>query len=366
MSLFKKAEHQQAYLKAGVMGLAGSGKTYTATEIAIGLVEHMRQRNLALGAKPVAFMDTETGSDWTLPRFSAANIDLVVNRSRALVDLRDAIVEAEEHCSVLVIDSITHFWRVFCEEYAERKGRKRGLEFSDWAFLKKEWGVFTDLFVNSKLHIIMCGRQGYEYDFMERDDGKKELVKTAVKMKAEGETGFEPSILIAMEQVHEMVQGEVTAVRRVAKILKDRSTKLDGKEITNPKFVDFLPHIECLNLGGIHAAIDGSDNGELFAEDGMPKWERDKREKQIVLDEIVEVLNKHHGGTSKEAKDERGKLAETAFGTRSWERVQTLTLEVLQAGRNKLWVKLEGAPYAFTPPSVVAAVDQVAPKESAA
>lgn len=359
MSLFKKAEHQQAYLKAGVMGLAGSGKTYTSSEIAIGLVEHMRTKNLAIGAKPVAFMDTETGSDWCLPRFSAANIDLIVNRSRALVDLRDAIIEAEEHCSVLIIDSITHFWRVFCEEYAERKGRKRGLEFSDWAFLKREWGIFTDLFVNSKLHIIMCGRQGYEYDFMERDDGKKELVKTAVKMKAEGETGFEPSILIAMEQVHEMKLGEIVAVHRVAKILKDRSTRLDGKEIKNPTFRDFLPHIECLNLGGVHAAIDGSDNASIFTDDGTPKWVKDKQEKTIVLDEIVEVLGKHHGGSGKEAKDERAKLAEEVFGTRSWERIQTLTLEVLQTGRNKLWLKLEGVAYSFVPPATVVAVPEV-------
>lgn len=363
MSIFKKAEHQQAYLKAGIMGLAGSGKTYTASEIAIGLVEHMRKRELALGAKPVAFMDTETGSDWCLPRFSAANIDLVVNRSRALTDLRRAIVEAEDSCSVLIIDSITHFWRVFCEEYAERKGRRRGLEFSDWAFLKKEWGQFTDLFVNSRLHIVMCGRQGYEYDFMERDDGKKELVKTGVKMKAEGETGFEPSILIAMEQVHEMAQGEVVRVTRVAKILKDRSTRLDGKEIVNPKFADFLPHIDCLNLGGEHAAIGATDNREIFADDGTPKWERDRNEKKIVLDEIVEVLGKHHSGSSQAAKDERASLAEEFFGTRSWERIQTLTLEVLQAGRNRLWLKLEGTPYQFVPPPVVTAVPD---KESAA
>ncbi len=351
MSIFRKAENKQAFLKAGVMGLAGSGKTYTSAELAIGLVEHMRKHKIELGTKPVAFMDTETGSDWCVPRFEAAGIELLVNRSRALVDLRTAIVEAEQHCSVLIIDSITHFWRVFCEEYAERKNRRRGLEFSDWAFLKKEWGVFTDLFVNSRLNIIMCGRQGYEYDFMERDDGKKELVKTGVKMKAEGETGFEPSILIAMEQVHEMQQGELKAVYRMAKILKDRSTLLDGKEFRNPTFKDFLPHIECLNLGGEHAAIEKSDNKALFADDGIPQYERDRMEKVCVLEEVLEVIKKHHGGADAASKEARLVLMEEHFGTRAWSRIEHMKLAELRKGRDELWIKLEGVPYKFEPPT---------------
>jgi hypothetical protein len=70
-----------------------------------------------------------------------------------------------------------------------------------------------------------------------------------------------------------------------------------------------------------------------------------------VLDEIVEILGKHHSGSSQAAQDERAKLAEEFFGTRSWERIQTLTLAPLQDGRNKLWLKLEGVPYEFKLPS---------------
>jgi len=368
MSLFKKAENRQAFLKAGLMGLAGSGKTFTATEIAIGLIEHMRARGLhELAAKPVAFMDTETGSDWSLPKFQAAGIDMMVNRSRSLWDLRNAIAEAERECSILIIDSITHFWRVFCEEYAERKNRKRGLEFSDWAFLKKEWAVFTDLYVNSQLHIIMCGRQGYEYDFMEKDDGKKELIKTGVKMKAEGETGFEPSILIAMEQEHRMVNGELKEVYRVAKVLKDRSTHLDGKSIRNPTFKDFLPHIECLNLGTKQQAIDTGDNAALFSDDGSEtRWQRERDEKAAVLEEITEVIKKHYTGQSESAKAERGALMEKHFGTRAWTRVEALPLAQLKNGRNTLWLQLEGREYAFVPPTIEPKPVDVPTVESAA
>lgn len=362
MALFQKAENRQAFLKAGIMGLAGSGKTYTATEIAIGLVEYMRVRLPEVAGRPIAFMDTETGSDWAIPRLNDAGIQMVVNRSRSLMDLRTAIVEAEQDCSVLIIDSITHFWTVFCDEYAERKNRKRGLEFADWAFLKKEWRVFTDLFVNSNLHIIMCGRQGYEYDFFENASGKKELIKTGVKMKAETETGFEPSILIAMEQQHEMLHGEVVGVSRVAKILKDRSTLLDGKEIRNPTFKDFLPHIECLNMGREQAAIEHRDNSALFADDGRSKWERDQQQKEIALDEITALLDKHHGGSKAESKEARAALFEEIFGTRSKARFESLAWPVIDRGRNALWIKLEGVPYSFTPPdNTTTASQEVAP-----
>lgn len=349
--LFKQATNTQAYLKAGIMGFAGDGKTYTATEIAVGLVDLMRARKLPAGDKPVMFLDTETGSDWVKPRFDAANIQLFTAKTRAFVDLLTAVREAEHEGSVLMIDSISHFWRNLMEEYAERKNRKRGLEFQDWAWLKAEWGKFTDLFVNSKCHIIMCGRAGYEYDFFENESGKKELEKTGVKMKAETETGYEPSILILMEKHQELLDKGEKRVWRTATVLKDRSTKIDGATFVNPTFRDFLPHIEFLNLGGDHLGVDLTrDSGELFADDGEPRWQKERRMKEIALDEIGELLSKHYPGTTNEAKKTKGDLLEGAFATRSWERIKTFDYATISAARNSLWVKVEGKAYEFPKP----------------
>jgi hypothetical protein len=350
MGLLSKFEPRQAYLKMGIMGLAGSGKTFTATEVAIGLVELMRQRGLSPG--PVAFVDTETGADWTAPRMKESGVELMVSRTRSLYDLIQIIGEAtESKCSVLMIDSITHFWQVFCDEYAERRQRTRGLEFSDWAFLKKQWRVFTDAFVNSPISIIMCGRAGFEYDFFTNDAGKRELEKTGVKMKAETETGYEPSLLVLMEIEQELTRGDVTAVYRRATVMKDRSNTIDGKSFRNPKFSDFLPHIEYLSLAGAHNVTDRGDNAGFFTEDGKGlEIYRRKKERESCLEEITEVIKKHNGGQSKDDKEERGKLLEEIFGTRAWSRIEGLKLDNLQDGRNKLWVKLEGIPYAFTPP----------------
>jgi hypothetical protein len=349
MSLFQPATNTQAKLKAGLMGFAGDGKTYTASTMAIGLVELMRDRNLPDGDKPVMFIDTETGSDWVKPRFEKASIELLTAKTRAFSDLLVALDEATKNGSVLIIDSITHFWRELTETYAEKRNRKRGLEFQDWAYLKAEWGKFTDKFVNSNCHTILCGRAGFEYDFFQNDNGKKELQKTGVKMKAETETGYEPSILILMEKRRDM---ETNEVWREAHILKDRSTRLDGKTFKNPTFDTFRPHVDFLNLGGAQMGVDTSrDSAALVGEDGSArswKWRQEQRE--IALDEIGEVLGKHHGGTSNDAKRARADLVEKHAHTRSWERIKTFSLDELVALRNNLWIELEGTPYNFVPP----------------
>lgn len=349
MSLFKPASNGQAFLKMGIMGFAGDGKTYTATMVAIGMVELMRRRGLEMGDRPAFFLDTETGSDWVKPRFDEANIPLMVAKTRAFVDLIEAVREAEKSGSVLLIDSISHFWRVLCDEYATKKNRKRGLEFSDWAWLKAEWARFTDLFVNSQAHIVMCGRAGYEYDFFEADDGKKQLEKTGIKMKAETETGYEPSILVLMEK-HQALEGN--RVWRTATVLKDRSTKIDGMTFENPTFKDFLPHVEFLNLGGQQVSFDAErDNSALFADDGTPRWQREKRAKEIALDEIQQLLEKHHSGTSADAKRARGDLIGKAFGSRSWDRIQTMDWATVSGARNWLWQQLEGVDYHLARPA---------------
>lgn len=349
-SLFAPATNNQAFLKAGIMGFAGDGKTYTATLLAIGMVQLMRERGLPMGDKPVMFLDTETGADWVQPRFAEANVPLHTAKTRAFTDLLMAVDQAEADGSLLLIDSVTHFWRNITEEYAEARGRKSGLQFQDWAWLKMQWGRFTDRFVNSQLHIIMCGRAGYEYDFFEQEGGgKKELQKTGVKMKAETETGYEPSILLLMEKHREMQGNEMW---HTATVLKDRSTRLHGKTIRDPSFEDFRPHIDFLNLGGTQIGVDSSrTSAELFADDGEPNWKYEKRIKEIALDEILQILEKHHHGTSAVAKTAKADLVEKLAGTRSWERVKSFSADALADLRNKLWIELEGTPYEFVPPT---------------
>jgi hypothetical protein len=355
-NLFQKAEAGHSFLKAGIMGLAGSGKTYTASSIAIGLIGYMTDKGVT-PKKRVAFVDTENGAAWLTPRFAEVGIELMVARTRALPDLRDSIDWAQANADVLIIDSITHFWTVYCDEYARRKRRDRGLEFSDWNEVKREWRMnFTDRYLNSAVHIIMCGRQGYEYDMEKNQAGKKELVKTGVKMKAEGETGFEPSLLVLMEQEHKMVNGDFDSIDRVATVLKDRSTRLDGKSFRNPTFKDFLPHVQSLALGGIGVTIDTErDNSELFTEDGGDAWKHRETQRQIALEEIEAELVRQWPGQDKEAKAAKADALERLFATRSWTAVASRSLAQLQTARDALWRETRGHGYGENPQAPVEA-----------
>jgi AAA domain len=254
MSLLQPAKITSAYLKMGILGFQGGGKTKTAGKTAIGLYKYMQSKGIDCANKPVAFFDTETGSDWLIPDFQQAGVPLVVAKRRSFADLLAVVKEAEAGASVLIIDSITHPWRELCESYM-RKKQRTFLQMDDWGYLKGEhgWAKFTDLFVNSKLHIIMCGRAGYEFEDYKDDNGKRQIEKVGTKMKTEGETGFEPSLLVLMEQVEDLRTGKV---KHRATVQKDRSTLLDGEQIDNPDFKDFLPHIERLNLGGDHMGVD--------------------------------------------------------------------------------------------------------------
>jgi len=348
--IFKKAENTQAYLKAGLMGFAGDGKTFTATQIAIGMVQLMRERKLPGGDKPVMFLDTETGSAWVEPMFGAAGIELFTAQTRAFRDLVPAVKEAEASGSLLIIDSISHFWREIMESYAKKKNRRQGLQFQDWAFLKAKWGEFTDAFVNSQAHIIMCGRAGYEYDFFEQEGGKKELTKTGVKMKAETETGYEPSILILMEKHSDKESKKI--IHRTATVLKDRANVIDGKEFINPTFEDFRPHIDFLNLGGVQVGVDTSrDSTGMIPENGKTDWQRDKDEKAIVLDEIQTLIVKHYPGASASEKAAKADLIEKHFSQRSWKRIETFDLTTLQNGYNAIHLELEGVPAKWEGPN---------------
>lgn len=327
MSLFMKQESTQAYLKAGLLGFAGSGKTWTSTEMAIGLALYLKSRGLPEGGRPIFFLDTETGSDYVAGKVRDSGLEIFTAKTRAFKDLIPAVREAEQSASVMIIDSITHFWREFTESYAKRKNRTR-LQFDDWSYLKQEWGKFTDVYLNSSAHIILCGRAGYEYDYFEDESGKKQLEKTGIKMKAETEMGYEPSLLVLMEREMDM---DTKKVYRSGHVLKERFGLIDGKSFRNPTFDDFMPHISSLNLGGKQLGIDTSRTSEEMIDKSEDSWPHEKRQREIWLEEMKSLLIKHGlDGTGQEAKQKRVITLEQFYGTASYTRMEAMPSDRLK------------------------------------
>jgi len=331
MTLFKTASNQSAYLKAGLLGFQGSGKTYTAVEIAIGLHKHCNSD------KPIYFLDTETGSDWAIPRFEAVGIELRVAKTRAFGDLLKGIEEAEKEGFALIIDSVSHFWTEMIEAYKRKKNIGSRMAFHHWGVLKPEWQRFANAYVNSRLHCIVCGRAGWEWGHEEDDEGHKDLMKLGTKMKVEGEFAFEPSLLIEMERIKGKDLGSPISHR--CHVVKDRNMgaeTMDGKTFENPVWTDFMPHIKCLNIGGEHLGVDlDRTSDELFEPTGE-SFTSKRRRATVLIEDLNGELEARFPGTSKDAKVAKAALKKKTFGTYSDTQIDGMNPDLISSGLGSL------------------------------
>ena len=156
------------------------------------------------------------------------------------------------------------------------------------------------------------------------------MKKTGTKMRAETEMGYEPSLLVEMETVRTSPRAGANWIHR-AWIIKDRFNVIDGKHFDNPGFESFLPHIELLNLGGKHRAIDQDRNSqEIFKDDG--KGEAKFKKMKILTEKIQNAVYRIYPGQATEDKLGRLDLLKQAFGTDSWTDISSMLNEDLENG----------------------------------
>lgn len=373
--LLKKAVVEQAAAKVGIFAPQGAGKTTTAILIALGLSKTYHD------SAPIAFMDTENGSDYVVPICEAEGVQLMNFKSRSFKDMRAGLSEAEQSgCCAFIVDSYTHPWKELVDTFKE-KSHKKKLEFHHMDALKTLWQRWTDAMLNSPLHIILAGRLGYVWDRAEdEDDGTKgDLIKLGTKMKSESEAGYEPSLLIEMEGLQpdaaraKKTRAKQGTIVHHAYVLKDRWRVLNGRTFTfkdmneykvggyQAVFSAFRPHFDRLAIGQTQKAVDGSRTSEaLFDAQGDSAYQRRARGVQIVLEEIQGTLAKLWQGQDAKSKALKQLAIETVFRTRSWTAVEGQSLEKLEAAHDALKMferKVEGEhPQALTEPAECAAL----------
>lgn len=332
----------EAYLKAGFLGFQKSGKTYTATLLAIGVRKHFGLTG------PIAMFDTEAGSEYVAPLVQQqTGTDLLGVKARAFNDLVEMAQEClKQKVSVLIVDSVTHPWRELCDAYLTQLNAKRKevnkpplgkLEFQHWAAVKGLWARWSNLYLNMPMHCIICGRAGFEYAIeADEDTGRKEVVKTGIKMKVEGEFGFEPSLLVEMERYQEPDGKGGFKFHRQATVLGDRFGVIDGKVALDPTFTFFKPHVEMLKPGQ-HEPVETALKTETGADEtGDLAWHRERREREILCEEIEGEIVANIPGQTAAEKKRKTDLIHEVFGTRSWKAVENTKSEVLRDGLKKI------------------------------
>lgn len=357
MSLLKPLGNEQGWLKAGFLGFQKSGKTHTATLLAIGTRKHFKMKG------PIGFFDTETGSGYVAEMVEKESGQKLVGvRARSFKTLVEMARECEkEKVSVLIVDSVTHVWRELCDSYLAQLNQKRKdknlyplqkLEFQHWAAVKGIWAEWTDFYLNSPMHIIICGRAGYEYDMEKNDEtGRKELVKTGIKMRVEGEFGFEPSLLVEMEREQIPDGNGGWRIKRKATVLGDRFNLIDAAEAHDPGFDFFLPHVAKLRKGA-HAPVDTTTKTETGADaEGNAEWQRESKTRTILCEEAQSLIVGVYPGQSAEEKKAKAAIIREHFGTGSWTAVESMNSADLRVSVDNLRRAVEKlkAPASKTP-----------------
>ncbi len=279
---FRRAKAEQAAIKMAIYGPPGRGKTMTALLIAEGLASSTKKR--------IAYVDTERGTDFyakdvpaRVVHPSAFDFDAVYTRS--LTEVCTAVKELSfDTHSVIVLDSITHLWESAIGAYEGRRTSIDSIPMHAWGQIKKPYKDLIRYLLSAPFHVLICGRQGNE--FGENEDG--ELKKTGVKMKSEGETAYEPHVLLRMETVRTDGLETIYAVPE-----KDRSGVLAGRRIQVwPAPADFKGNytFEVLAkplislLGGTQAAIESDD--EVAAKDAGALADQEDQKKAFSEKEL--------------------------------------------------------------------------------
>jgi hypothetical protein len=168
-SPIKKAQRKEVYLKLGITGPSGSGKSYSALLLAKGIVGDLSK---------VLVIDTENGSAnlySDLGEYSVLPFAPPFNPQRYVNAISLGV---KEGFSLIIIDSISHEWDGTggCLDLHTKYGGK----FQDWAKVTPMHKEFIDSILQAKAHVICTMRKKQDYAMVEKN-GKTTVEKLGLK-----------------------------------------------------------------------------------------------------------------------------------------------------------------------------------------
>ncbi len=192
MCAFKLAAREQTPLLIGLGGQSGSGKTYSALELATGL-----------GGK-IAFVDTERGRALHYADRFAFDHDMLTppfTPERYL----EAIIAGEKHVGpggVVVVDSMSHEWEGvgglletagdIALKMAQRSGgNPEAYTFPSWRDPKQRHQKMVNRMLQLECHLICCFRAKEKLKMMRNAKGKNEPVSQGIQPIMEENLPFE-------------------------------------------------------------------------------------------------------------------------------------------------------------------------------
>jgi hypothetical protein len=271
---FERPKLLKAALKLGLYGPAGSGKTFTSLLIAEGLARHTGQR--------VAVCDIEYGTAFYgqhVPQRAChpAAFDFDVLHTKSITEALAAVRGLDPAAyGVLVVDSISHLWDACRNAFTGKLTKAGTIPLHAWGAIKKPYKEMLHLLLASPLHVLLCGRQGIDYS---EDEASGELKSLGFRMRAEGETAYEPDVLLRLESRRPAKNKPAVPV---AYVEKDRTGVLAGRTIAWPAFANVAEPLLGL-LGPTQAAPPCDDEVARHDAEALARQELDRQERSATL-----------------------------------------------------------------------------------
>lgn len=211
MSGFRKAERRKAKLRLGLVGSAGSGKTYSALLIAFGI-----------GGK-VALIDTENGSGDLYAHLGDYDV-CTIGAPYTVEKYLTAIAEAERAgYDVLIIDSLSHAWAGdggLLDQQGRIADSGRANNYTAWRQVTPLHNRLVEVMLTSKCHIIATMRAKTEYVIEKDSRGRDVPRKVGMAPVQRDGMDYEFGVVFDID------------INHTATVSKDRTTLFDGQIFT--------------------------------------------------------------------------------------------------------------------------------------
>lgn len=227
--MFRKAEKSKSKLRLAITGPAGSGKTYSALQVAFGL-----------GGK-IGLICTEHGSGElysNLGEYDIAELTAPFTVDRYI----HLIKEAEKVYDIIIIDSLSHAWAGeggLLEQHDKiTAASKTGNSYTSWGKITPLHNKLIETILQCRSHIIATMRTKTEYSISD-ENGKKVPKKIGMAPIQRDGMDYEFSVVYDLSVDH------------LATVTKDRTNIFNNSE-------PFLPSQETgkLLLSWLNHGVD--------------------------------------------------------------------------------------------------------------
>jgi hypothetical protein len=224
----KKATRNAVYVKIGMMGISGSGKTMSALLMGYGLLKaaHPNLTDEQVWEK-ILVIDTENGSASLYAGLTVGStrigefLTIDVEAPFTVEKYIEAINAAEANgVEFLIIDSMSHAWQSeggLLDKQNAVSRRMNGQTYQAWREITPLYNQLIDRILQCKMHVVSTYRGKKEYALEDGDNGKKKVTAKGVGAQFREGADYESTVYFEIAQDH------------MAFASKDRTHLFDGQ-----------------------------------------------------------------------------------------------------------------------------------------